>query len=76
MQINADAHGSVKIRPIGVIRVLRRDGGTVSYAVKGIAELCAPSLTISSSMARISFCFKIPLTNIQSLILITTLVHY
>jgi len=36
----ADAHRSVKIRAIRVIRVPRRDGGTDSYAVAGIVELC------------------------------------
>ncbi|MFA4956882.1 MAG: hypothetical protein WC556_07930 [Candidatus Methanoperedens sp.] len=37
---DTDARRSVKIRPIGVIRVPCRDGGAGSYAVAGIAKLC------------------------------------
>ncbi len=35
-----DARISVKIRPIRVIRVPRRDDGAISYAIAGIKELC------------------------------------
>jgi len=54
--VDADAHGSVKIRAIRVIRVPRRDGGIFSYMGAGIEELCALCGEISSdNIAEITF---------------------